>query len=155
MEHIRRGEDAKSLWDARQIFPRDLQDYNRFANEFKMKIESKDGTTDEIITFFRWYFSYLRTIDRDIFYLYNKEERKEIDGIITGLKDFFDSNLSETIKHGDYPVQIEDKLEKLHRILSYVRFRKGLVVPMGVGVDDSLFTDPDEVERDESDDKPY
>jgi hypothetical protein len=137
------AENTKSEWDARQIYARDLQTLDMQANEIKMKLEMHSYKPTEIGEFLNCYLSYVRTMFRMLYFLFDKKavegnaEEKGITPEIEELKNLIGGVQQKISESMEYPQDIENRLEQLHNRLNGKRFERGLVVPMSMPRDDS------------------
>lgn len=132
------AENTKSEWDARQIYARDLQEFDKLANEIKMKIEMRQYQPREIGDLFNSYLSVIRTLFRMMYWLFDEKSVNEIKKEIAGLRAATGGSMQEKIQEDlEYPQEIEDRLESLHNKLNGKRFQRGLVIPMTMPRDES------------------
>lgn len=128
--------DARSEWDARQLYVKRLQETNDALNQVKIRIELRDGGPSEIIDAFRLYLSLLRSFFRDTRFLFSTAEQKALDDKISdvksGLTEFANQRVNQAgnSKTLYLPDGLEDTMEEIHNEINHRRFSKGLVIPM-------------------------
>lgn len=129
-------DSTSSQWDARQLFTRKLQELEETANVIKIKIELREGTTNEVIGYFKIYFSLLRAYYRELRPFFNHKEQEKLDSIIDIIKNELIKFSSQSygkilpMKNISIPRDLEYNLEELHNVLNQRRFEKKLVVPI-------------------------
>jgi hypothetical protein len=131
-------ETRKAEWDARQLFARDLQDIDRSANEFKMRLELRDGSPEEMVSHFKMYFAYIRTLFRMMNPFFNKADRERIKNVMNETQSKLDSGMVTSMKQDGFPSWLETQMEDLHNEANLKRFSRGLIVPMSMPKADSL-----------------
>lgn len=133
-------ETRKAEWDARQIFAKDLQDVDRSANEFKMRLELRDGGPEEITSYFKMYFAFIRTLFRMMNPFFGDKDRKRLKNSVKAIQAKLDSNLVQSMKGEGFPSWMETEMEDIHNEINMKRFSRGLIVPMSMPKADSLTT---------------
>jgi hypothetical protein len=129
--------ERKSEWDARQLFVKELQEINESANRVKAAIELREGTKGDIAGNYSVYLSLLRWYYRDLRPFFDEQEKAAMDIRMEELRHEVDSNLAGMKNTNVYPLGLEKKMEEFQNAMHEKRFRMGLVIPLGVGKDET------------------
>jgi len=141
------GQEAQSKWDARDMYTCNLEQLDTLANEVKFLIDLHDFKNDEEYALnIRIYISRLRELYRKMSFLFEEEEKNYIEGMINALKEATDNLDGRLLKSEGMMPEIKSEMEKLHGMLNDKRFRRGLIVPMGRRLSESLIESDEFVE---------
>lgn len=130
-------ESKKAEWDARQLFVKELQDINEASNRVKMALELREGGKEDIAKNFMLYYSLLRWYYRNMRPLFKEEDIKKLDSDMEEIKAAVNGVLVGMRENNEYPARLEKEMEGIQNIMHEKRWSKGLVVPIGLGRDET------------------
>lgn len=120
------------------MYTRNLEEIDTLANEIKYLIDLHDCSDVEFALYIRIYFARLRSLFRKMSFFFEEEEVQFITQKIEDIRKYTDNLTGSQIKSIGVLATIEDDLEKIHNKLNEKRFKRGLILPMGIPQDETF-----------------